>query len=215
MSRLFDMDGPFMSVLNRVGDLIWLNILVIICCIPVVTAGASLTALYYMTIKMVRKEEGYIARGFFKSFRQNFKQATVIWLLCLFLFALMWGDLYILNHMLTDLPKVLSVIIGAISILLIFTFIYVFPVLSRFDNSIKNTIKNAFFMSILNFPKTILIMVIYAIPIAVLIFVPTILPAVVMLGIALPAYAASFLFSRIFKRFEPEEIVEENELPEE
>ena len=75
-----------------------------------------------------------------------------------------------------------------------------------------NIIKNAFFMSILNFPKTILVIVIYAIPVAVFLFVPTVLPAVVMLGIALPAYIASLLFSKIFKNFEPEETVEENEL---
>ena len=87
MNSLLNMDGPVMSFLNRLADLIWLNILTMLCCIPVVTAGASLTAMYYMTIKMVRREEGYIARGFWKSFRQNFRQATLIWLLVLLLLA--------------------------------------------------------------------------------------------------------------------------------
>lgn len=216
MNSLFNMDGPVMSFLNRVADLIWLNILAFICCIPIVTAGASLTALHYMTMKMVRKEEGYIARGFFKSFRQNFKQATIIWILMLLMTTLLWLDLFIMNQMMTGLPKALSVIIAAVSIVFAFTAIYIFPVLSRFENTIKNTIKNAFFMSILNFPKTVLMIVIYVVPIVITIFVPAVFPIMIMFGIALPAYLASFLFAGIFRKFEPEEqedefMMEENE----
>lgn len=205
MSSLFNMDGPVMSFLNRVADLIWLNILALICCIPIVTAGASLTALHYMTIKMVRKEEGYITRGFFKSFRQNFKQATIIWLLMLLMTALLWGDLFIMNQMMTGFPKALSIIVAAVGVVFVFTSIYIFPVLSRFENTIKNTIKNAFLMSILSFPKTVLMVVIYVVPIVITIFVPSVFPIMIMLGIALPAYLASFLFSGIFRKFEPEE----------
>lgn len=211
MNSLFNMDGPVMSFLNRVADLIWLNILALICCLPIVTAGASLTALHYMTIKMVRKEEGYIARGFFKSFRQNFKQATIIWMIVLLVGAVIWGDLFILNRMLTGMPKALSIIIAAVGVIFLFTFIYVFPVLARFDNTIKNTIKNAFLMSILNFPKTILMVIVYAIPVVVMFLVPAVFPVVFMLGMSLPAYVASIFFAGIFKKFEPEELTDESE----
>ena len=78
MDRLFNMDNKFFTVMGRVADLIMLNVVFLICCLPIVTIGASLTALHYVTLKMARNEESYIIRSFFKSFKQNFKQATVI-----------------------------------------------------------------------------------------------------------------------------------------
>lgn len=205
MNSLLNMDGPVMSFLNRLADLIWLNILTMLCCIPVVTAGASLTAMYYMTIKMVRREEGYIARGFWKSFRQNFRQATLIWLLVLLMLAVLAGDLFVIRFLLPELPKLFAIAAIAVGVAVLFTCVYVFPVLARFDNTVIQTIKNAFLMSVFYFPRTIVLLVIYLIPAALLVLVPAVFPLVFMLGISLPAYGASFLFVRIFKRFEPEE----------
>lgn len=72
MGRIFGLESPFMNFLNRVADLIWLNILTMICCIPVVTIGASLTAMNYVLLKMAKNEEGYITKAFFKSFKSEF-----------------------------------------------------------------------------------------------------------------------------------------------
>ena len=68
MSKIFDIDSPFMRALTRVADLMILNFLMLLCCIPVITAGAGFTGMHYVLLKMVRNEEGYIARGFFKKF---------------------------------------------------------------------------------------------------------------------------------------------------
>ena len=76
--KFFDMDSPLMQGLGKMADLLWLNVLTLICCIPIVTIGASFTAMNYMALKMARNEECYITRGFFKSFRENLKQATLI-----------------------------------------------------------------------------------------------------------------------------------------
>ena len=97
MNRLFNLDSPIMVFLGKVGDLIWLNVLTMICCIPIVTVGASITALHYVSIKMVRNEEGYLTKNFFKSFRQNFFQATVLWVLMLFILAVAGADFYFLS----------------------------------------------------------------------------------------------------------------------
>ena len=78
--KIFDLDSPLMNVLNKMADLMWLNILTLICCIPVITAGAALTSMHYVALKIVRNEESYITRSFFKSFKTNFRQATLIWL---------------------------------------------------------------------------------------------------------------------------------------
>lgn len=81
MDKIFNLDSPVMQALNKVADLIWLNILTMVCCIPIITVGAALTAQHYVVLKMVRNREGYITRSFFKSFKANFKQATCIWLI--------------------------------------------------------------------------------------------------------------------------------------
>lgn len=212
MGSLFNLDNPIMVFLGKVADLIILNIIAILCCIPVVTAGASFTALYYVTLKMVKKEEGYIIKGFFKSFKENFKQSTVIWLIALVLGIIFCADIYILNHTQASFTKYLYVAVCAVGIFYIFTVLYVFPVLSRFDNSIKNTVKNAFLMSILSAPKTILMVVIQMLPLAAVWFIPASVPIVIMLGLSLPAYLCSMLFVGIFKKFEPKEEEDDGEL---
>ena len=95
MKKLFDIDNPVIAFLSRLADLIGLNFLFLICCLPVFTIGAAWTALYYVTVKMVRKEESYIWKDFFKSFRENFKQATLIWLINMLVLAIFAADMLI------------------------------------------------------------------------------------------------------------------------
>ena len=90
--KFFQLDSPLMNFLNRMADLMWLNILTMVCCIPIFTAGSAITALHYMALKIVRNEECYITRGYFKSFKENFKQATAIWMIILVIIAVLAGD---------------------------------------------------------------------------------------------------------------------------
>ena len=99
MDKLFNMDNKFFTVMGHVADLMILNIVFLICCLPVVTIGASLTALHYVTLKMARNEESYIVRSFFKSFKQNFRQATIINLIMLAVGAVLYVDLNIVTNM--------------------------------------------------------------------------------------------------------------------
>ena len=113
MGKLFNLDSPFMQFMNRVADLMWLNILFVICCIPVITIGPSLTAMYYITLKMVRNEESYITKGFFKSFRQNFLQATILWIMLLAILAVLFVDWRILIMQSGELPEILRLLLIA------------------------------------------------------------------------------------------------------
>ena len=212
MGRFFDLDSPLMSALNKLADLIILNILVIICSLPVFTIGASMTALHYVVLKMVRNEEGYIIKSFFKSFKQNFRQATIIWLILLVLIGVLIGDFLILRFSAVALPQWLHIVILAIAIILLFATVHLFPVLSRFENTILNTYRNSFFMGILALPKTVVMMVCWIIPLVVMIFAPQIMPVVFVLGISGPAFLNAMLYNKTFKRFEPEnEIVPDEE----
>ena len=114
MDRLFNMDNKFFTVMGRVADLIMLNVVFLICCLPIVTIGASLTALHYVTLKMTRNEESYIIRSFFKSFKQNFKQATVINLIMLAVAAILYMDLRIVGNIGGTMSQVLYIVFFAI-----------------------------------------------------------------------------------------------------
>lgn len=204
MGKFLDMDSPVMRILNRVADLLILNFLMIICCIPVITVGAAYTAMHYVLLKMVRDEEGYLVRGFFKSLAANFKQATVIWLIMLLIIGVYIGDGLIFQYSSIQFPKLLMIAVVAIAILLLMTALYVFPLQARFENTVKNTLKNAMILAFANLPKTILMVVLYALPLVIAYFSSYALIFVIMFGISAPAYGAALLYSGIFKKFEPE-----------
>lgn len=206
MGKLFNLDSPVFSFLNKAADLIWLNILTFICCIPVFTIGASMTALNYVVLKMVRNEEGYITRSFFKSFKQNFKQATIIWLILLVVIMILAGDFYILRFALFEFPTWIKVALLAVVVLFLISVMHLFPALAKFDNTIKNTFKNSFLMGILSLPKTILMIFCWAAPTVIGLMVYQIMPLVFAFGISLPAYMCALLYNKTFKRFEPEEV---------
>ncbi len=207
MGRFFDLESPLMRTLNRVADLMILNLLMIVCCIPIITVGASVTAMHYVILKMIRGEEGYLVRGFFKSFAANFKQATLIWLLMLVVIVVYVGDAFIFSYSGIAFPKPLVIAVIAVGVILYLISMYVFPLLARFENTIRNTLRNAALMAVANLPKTILMAIFYALPLVISYFSTYALLFVFLFGISVPAYGAAWLYSNIFKKFEPEEAI--------
>ena len=132
-----------LKMFQRFGDLFFLNIYFTISIIPIFTIGASITALYTVTNKMVSNEEGPIHKTFIKAFKENFKQATLIWLIDLLYMGLMVVEyLYVLGH--TDtLSKVLFIVVGAQFFLLALAYPMQFPLLSRYENTVGKTILNS------------------------------------------------------------------------
>ena len=204
MGKIFDMDSPFMRFLNRVADLLILNILVMICCIPVITVGAAVTAMHYVLLKIVRNEEGYLLKGFFKSFIRNFKQATLAWLLMLVVIAVYVGDSLIFNYSGVEFPKALVIAVVAVGVIALMIAVYIFPLIARFDNTIKNTVKNAAILAFANLPRTVAMVFFYALPLIIGYFSDYAILFIFLFGISLPAYGAVWMYSSIFKRFEPE-----------
>lgn len=121
------MDNKFFTFMNKVADLCILNIICLVCCIPIVTAGASITAMYYVTLKMVRNEEAYIVRSFFKSFKDNFKQATIINLIMIAVGAILYLDLNVAKNMPGSAGQIFHVIFMAFVIIYYVLFLYVYP----------------------------------------------------------------------------------------
>ena len=219
MNRVFNFEGPVFTFLSRLADLFWLNLLFIVCSIPIVTIGAASTALHYVTLKMAKDEEGYITKSYFKSFKDNFVQATVIWVIFLAILIVMILDLRIANgNNIADFfndPAVSNVVIvavGVMCIVLMMTGTYVFPLLAQFDNTIKNTVKNAFLISIRHLPYTFLMIMITIIPVALIWFSPARL-ILVLIMFSATAYINSKFFNKIFVLYMPAEGVTEEADP--
>lgn len=157
MSKLFRMDSPLMRFLTKIADLMVLNILFCVTGIPLITIGASWTALYSVTLKMVRDEEGSVSCSYFRSFRQNFRQATLLWLGVLVVLALLALDIRVLNGMAGGTaPGLLRVGVEILALLGIMVLQYLFPSLARFEASLADTLKNACMMVLAHLPKTAL-----------------------------------------------------------
>ncbi len=196
MSEFFNPDNPIMRFITKIANSVYLNILWLICSLPVVTIGASTTSLFYVTLKMAKNEEGNLTAAFFRSFKENFRQATKIWLILLaagMVFAL---DGYIFYHMRfenalwTIGTAIFLVALAAYAIILM----YIFPLLARFDNTIGAMFKNSIFIGMRFLLCTALMAVIYFVMLFVIIHIFT--PAVIF-GEGLCALLCSYLLSNI------------------
>ena len=209
MKGFFSYDSGFFRVLDKLGSLFALNLLTLVCSIPLFTIGASFTALYYVTMKMVRDEETYITKDYFRSFRQNFRQATVIWLVLFILSSILFFDYRLMSLNREKIPAAgaFMILTTVCAVFLIIETAYVFPVLAKFYNTVGQTMKNAILMGIRHFPKTLAIVFIDVIFLLITLTglyrngQSFLAPLYICLGLAVPAYANSYIFVRIFDQY--------------
>lgn len=209
LSGIFNYDNPVWRFMGKLCDVLILNVLWILCSIPIVTVGASTTAVYYVTLKLVRDEEGPIIRSFFKSFKENLKQATGIWMILLVVGGLLGFDLYfflVLQSEQSGFRNVMLAIFAGFSVAGLLIGLYVFPLQARFYNPVKRTLFNAFFMSIRHILQSVTILIIdIGLPLAAFFAVPILQPLLLLFGFPLLAFINSYLFVRIFDKYMPKE----------
>ena len=202
MGKLFNLDSPILRVLGTLADMCLLNIMTILCCLPVFTAGASITAMHYVLLKMVRNEEGYVWKDFWKSFKENLWQGMAIGSILLIFVAFFLVDCYIFKGMVETVSVPMLAIAGAFALFLYMIYLYAFPLLAHFHNTVLGTIKNAFFVGVIAFPQTILMMIVTALPIVLIYQYAQILPLIIMFGFTAPAYFCAWMYSKTFKKIE-------------
>lgn len=212
MNKVFDYDGSLMTAINRFASLMWLGILTMVFCIPVVTAGASITAMYYTVFRMRDRDKGYVFENFWHGFRENFLRATAFWLLILAGFCVLYGDFVILTKSVYTFPMLYRVLTGLVAFIFVMTTAFVFPLQARFENTWKQVWKNSFLMALFHLPKTVLIVFLHVVPYLILYIYPVSYPAVLVLGLSVPAYFNAALFLRIFETYAPSETDPEEEV---
>lgn len=157
---IFDLDNPVFRFLSRLVDLVVLNVLFLISCIPVFTIGAALTALYYVCINDWNPQDAHIFKKYTKSFKENFKKSTIIWLIMLAAGVVVGTDLWYMLSRWRDTGVgayrigIIICIICTILYLCIFT--YVWPLQAKFENKIAATLKNALGMAVAHLPETLI-----------------------------------------------------------
>lgn len=206
MNNLFKFEGGLITILSRIADLLILNILFILCCIPIITIGPAITALYSITLKLVKNEEGYIFKGFFKAFKDNFKMSLIVWLILLLPTGVLIFDYYIFLKNPHMLGNVLPYVFIGLGVIYSICITYIFPFIARFENTLWITFKNSILIALLNLPYTLLLVLVNCgLPLLSLFVLP---PQYVILlwifcGFSLPAIINSFIFRKIFAKYEP------------
>ena len=177
--NLLNEDNVVHVFLNKLGDIVIANLLFILCCIPVITIGPSLTALYHCMMRTVKGNNNGTTKTFFRAFKENFKQSLIIWLLIL-----------------------------AAGAVIIFT-LYIFPVIATFANTLGALCRNAFLLAFMHFPTTIAIAVITIFPLYMTYLDAKLQPLYAccwfFFGFGLVAFINSMLLYRFFKKLLPPE----------
>ena len=207
MHNLFHYENPFIQFLVRVGDLMILNVLFILCSAPVVTLGASLTALHRVTQNMLFEQEEPLIKAFFRAFRQNFKQSTLVWLAELVIIVSLACDvLLVMAYFDGSLARTMYILVAVLAILVAGVFSYLMPLIARYENGMRQQVNNAVVLAIIKLPKTIILVLMNLLPvILLLISVPVFVQTLifwVIIGFAFVSFLTSSILKPVFQQLE-------------
>lgn len=207
MWKIFDCDGPYARAVNKVLDYLLLGCLWTIFSLPVVTIGASCTALYYTVNKVLRQGEEHPVQIFWHAFKSNFKQATIIWAVQLIAFVILGVDMYFVYSLYLDQVVAADVVLICVVILafiLMFT-LYLFPYIASFVNTTREVLKNCAIMTMINFLWSLLLLALFVVSVMGSLFVPLgvfVVPSGYML-------ICSLILNRVFQKYIPVQETEE------
>lgn len=201
----FNADSPLFRFLTTLADFVVLNIVFLLSCLPVFTIGTSLTALYHVTMQEARTEHGYILRTFFKSWKQNFKQSIIIWAVYFGLGAVLLFNLSFWYALRTTVGYIILTVLVIAAAVYVVSFLYIFPLQARFANKITQTIKNSILIALQNLRMTLLLLLINGLFAVLCVVVPQATIFMILLGFTFIAYCNSFIFNKVFKKYEPKE----------
>lgn len=191
-------NSPVIAFLNKMTDLILLNVLWLLCCLPVFTAGAATTAAYYVSITSIRCGDGYVIKRFFGSFKKNFRQITPIWLAILVFNLIMTADMLFWYRQGNTFGKTMFIISGVVAFLFLIWILWIFPVFAKLDGKTGELLKNAVAFAIGYLPYTAIILVITGVVMYANLVSLIANSIMLFVGFAVLFYVQSFFFYRVF-----------------
>jgi uncharacterized membrane protein YesL len=193
----FGENSKLMGFISRLVDVLWLNLLWLACCLPIVTIGASTVAAYSVCLRMVDNEEGYVARDFFKAFKANFRQGTALWFLTAVAIYVLYLDWQIVTKQ-SD-PSVVAIAVSIVSTVIAFcTFIYAYPLIARYRNTVVRTISNSARICVRYVGRTFILVLLLAIEVALFSWNGAMIVIGVLIGPIILIYTVAGVSKRIF-----------------
>ena len=147
----------FHAVVAARSDVSWAGVLWLICSLPLVTIGSASTALYYVTVKCIRHERGSLTKSYFRAFRENFRQGTLLWLLLVLYVLIGLLNARALGSMGVGQGSALHYLVRLLLLLPLLLFPWLFAFLSRFQNSVGGTLKFSAYLALRHFGVTLLL----------------------------------------------------------
>ena len=215
MGGFFSYDGLFAKYGGKLWDLIWLNVLTIIFSIPIVTAGAAVTAMHYVELKILRNEEYGITAAFFRSFKMNLKQGVVIQVAFLPVGYLIATTLLMTWKTTSGSPDFMFYVAAVAAVLAYCVWIWTLVLLSRYTNTVVKTMKQAVVACLVYPVRSILMGALGVIPFVVFFFDMRMLVFIAMLGLSGPGIMQAWLYNDVLKRLETAAEEREEETSEE
>ncbi|MBQ9166501.1 MAG: YesL family protein [Oscillospiraceae bacterium] len=212
MYEIMHSDNRLFQILSRLGDLIALNLLFVVTCLPLVTIGSAFSAMYSVLFRLLDEEETPVLRTYWKAFKQNFKPSLPLWLPMAAIALLLVVNNVLLQNMSGSLVGVFSVVVMIAQVLYLCVFSYLFPMLALFENTAKDYFKKSLFFSVSHFPSTLAICAIQILPVILLTVVPNaVIPVITLMlavGFSSQASASTFFLHRVFRPYLPEKKAE-------
>lgn len=194
-------DSKFMTVTNTMLDYVKLGLLFMLFSIPVITTGAAFSAAMYVGMKIARDEAPVIWKPFWKGFKANFKQGTLLTVIFLILGGLLSFDWYYVMQMeTTALLRVVRAVIFILTLFLVMIALYCAPLIARYELKMRQVFRNAVIYAILNFPKNLVAVLILVAGVVMYTYVSALVPIIVCAFPALEIYYLSRLCAKSFER---------------
>ncbi len=186
-----------MRALSELMNILIINLCTLLCCIPIVTAGAALSSMHYCILKVMDSEDGGLVKMYFRQFKGNLRSSTPVWLVVLFCAAFLAFDLYVFRNQGKGELHPLVIIVFVAAFILLALYVWLFPYMAKFENSFGATFKNAAILAVAKFPRTILMMAINVVIPFILTQDMRLIPLVVVFGLSLPAYLSALLYRSV------------------
>ncbi len=208
MKNLLNPEGALFQMLSRIGDMILLNVLFLICCVPVVTIGASLAALHRMLQEIVYDTDSSTVKGFFRAFRANFKQATLFWIILLIVGVSLYCDFLLIITFFsgTEAAKWMLILLAVLVCVVVCVASYMIPLMVRYSNTLRQHLGNAVVLAIIKLPKTIGMVLLNLLPLILFLLSPAVFMQTLIfwlvIGFAFVAFLESTMLKTVFDQLE-------------
>ena len=212
MGKIFHWDSPLMRFMMLITNLICLNVLWLLCCLPVVTAGAATAAMYSVLFLYITKQDDGVLKPYFKAFKENFKSVTPAWILHLLIGIALGAEAFYLSQ---GSELWLKVIFGILLFLYMGVGAYLYPILARYETTRKQALMNSILLSARHFFTTVCVVVLQAVPLALILLRPDYFWKSILLwtvgGFSLIAYLCAMMILPVLKKYDPQPAEETEE----